>query len=86
MSTPEHRAFLRQEFIGMDLMVKTSRHPDYLRMKGKVVDETKSTFRVSTISGVKMIPKAGNVFILNGKEVVGRRIVFRPENRIKKIR
>ncbi len=86
MSTPGNKTYCRQEFIGMNIAVQSSRHQDYVRMKGKVVDETKFTFRINTKTGVKMIPKAGNIFLLNGKEIVGRRIMFRPEDRIKKVR
>ncbi len=84
--TPEDRAFFRQEFIGMDVSVTSSRHPGYYGMSGRVVDETKGTIHILSDSGVKIVPKSGNRFHLCGKEIDGRQILFRPEDRIKKIR
>ena len=84
--TPEDRAFLRQEFIGMDASVTSCHHPGYLGISGKVVDETMGTIHIGTDTGVKIIPKQGNTFNLSGREIDGRTILFRPEERIKKIR
>ena len=82
----DNRAFLRHEFIGTRIRVAESAHPPYMGMEGRVVDETMHTFRVRTDSDIRMIPKAGNTFLLDGKKVNGRQIMFRPEDRIKKIR
>ena len=84
--TPENRAIYWQEFIGMDAKISSSGHPGYLGIHGRVVNETRNTLQLITDSGVKTIPKAGNVFQLNGMRIDGRRIMFRPEDRIKKIR
>lgn len=84
--SPDDRAFCRQEFIGMDALVASSGHPGYLGISGKVVDETRGTIHIDTDSGVKIIPKSGNAFQINGREIDGRDIMFRPEDRIKKIR
>lgn len=83
---PEDRAFLRQEFIGMDARVAASNHPGYRGISGRVVDETRGTIHIGTGSGVKIIPKQGNTFHLGGREIDGSAILFRPEERIKKIR
>ena len=81
-----YRVFLRHEFIGRRLRVIESAHPPYRTMEGNVVDETQHTFMVRTQAGIRMIPKAGNTFLIDGKRIDGRRIMFRPEDRIKKIR
>ena len=70
----------------MDVKVTSSRHPGYLGISGEVMDETKGTIHINTNSGVKIIPKPGNVFHLCGTEIEGRNIMFRPEDRIKKVR
>jgi ribonuclease P protein subunit POP4 len=57
---------------------------------GLVVDETKNTFLVETPSGVKRVPKPGRRFhfrVGNADVVVdGNDIMFRPEDRTKKVR
>jgi len=84
--TPELRALYRQEFIGSDVRITDSGHPGYLSISGKVMNETKNTFHIATDSGVRIVPKAGNVFQIQGHEIVGKQIMFRPEERVKKFR
>ena len=86
LKTPEYRAACRQEFIGRDTTVTASPHPGYVGLSGKVVNETMRTLHVLTDSGVKMIPKSASTFHLLGYEINGQHIMFRPEDRIKKIR
>lgn len=86
LNSPEYRAACRQEFIGRDTTVTASSHPGYLGLTGTVVDETMKTLHVLTDSGVKMIPKSTSTFRLIGYEINGQHIMFRPEDRIKKVR
>lgn len=79
----------RRELIGLDVTVE-SRHPGFA-VAGKVVDETKHTFLVETAPKVvKRIPKTGNRFLFRaGTDAVlveGADIIFRPEDRTKRIR
>jgi ribonuclease P protein subunit POP4 len=74
------------EFIGSRLVVVESSARSFRGTEGKIVDETKNTFVVETASGIKRIPKKGCVFSIAGKEVRGDEIMFRAEDRPKKLR
>lgn len=80
--------FEKELFIGRNLTGVRSRHPPYERVRGLIVDETMKTFTVDTGSGEVIIPKPGNSFCMDfdGKNawIDGRRILYRPEDRIKK--
>ncbi len=77
------------EFIGREIRVIRATHPGYEGIRGIVEDETKNTL---VIRGKKryVVPKKGCVFAVrfDGKEIKidGLKIVFRPEDRIRKIR
>jgi len=78
---------MRTELIGLDVEVLSA---PYSGISGKVVDETKNTFTIESAGTEKMVPKPGNVFrFVMGKgniDLEGSEILFRPEDRIKKIR
>ena len=79
---------LRHELIGLKAVVARSSNPFLAGTRGRVVDETKNTVKLSTKNGVKVIPKEVAVFRLDlpdGSvvEVEGTRLVGRPENRMK---
>jgi ribonuclease P protein subunit POP4 len=79
--------FMRSEFIGLDVVVLSAPYSD---ISGKVVDETKNTFTISSAGTERMVPKQGNEFrfINEGKhtDIKGIEIQHRPEDRIKKVR
>ncbi len=79
----------QQELIGSYVSVVDSKHRGYLRIKGKIVDETMKTLLVNCKGVSKIIPKKGNIFsaeMKNGTEtLVGDRLMFRPEDRIKRL-
>lgn len=81
---------MKLEFIGLDVEVVSSKHPAYLEVKGKVVDETKNTIVVEMRGRDVIIPKPGNEFRFTYESekitVTGSEIQHRPEDRIKKIR
>lgn len=78
---------MRTEFIGLDVEVLSS---PYSGISGKVVDETKNTFTISSAGTERMVPKPGNEFrfIEEGihMDIKGIDIQHRPEDRIKKVR
>ena len=80
--------FMRSEFIGLDVEVLSA--PCYSGMTGVVVDETKNTFTIDSAGTERMVPKPGNEFrfTYEGKniDIIGSKIVYRPEDRIKKVR
>ena len=79
--------FMRTEFIGLDVEVLSS---PYRGISGRVVDETKNTFTIESAGTERMVPKPGNEFrfTYEGKniDIIGSKIVYRPEDRIKKVR
>ena len=78
---------MRSEFIGLDVVVLSA---PFSGISGKVVDETKNTFTISSAGTERMVPKPGNEFrfIKEGKhtDIKGIEIQHRPEDRIKKVR
>jgi ribonuclease P protein subunit POP4 len=79
---------LRHELIGLKATVARSSNTLLMGTRGRIVDETRNTVKLSTSEGVKMIPKGAAVFRLDlpdGSivEVEGAKLVGRPENRMK---
>ncbi len=72
---------LRGEFIGLYVKLKGK------DIQGKILDETKNMFLIETKEGRKKVTKKNSsfeVFIDNKSFCVdGKRLVFRPEERIK---
>jgi ribonuclease P protein subunit POP4 len=79
---------LRHELIGLKAVIARSSNPFLAGTRGRIIDETKNTVKLSTRNGVKVIPKGVAVLRLDlpdGSvvEVEGARLVGRPENRMK---
>lgn len=76
------------ELIGRNVEIVKSTRKELIGLKGKVIDETLNTFLIETRKKEKTIPKALCVFRFkvgrNTRDVDGRKLVFRPEDRIKK--
>ena len=49
---------IREEFIGLVAEVVASRHPGYVGIKGRVIDETRNMFVIEHGGRRKMVPKA----------------------------
>jgi len=79
--------FMRSELIGLDVVVLSA---PYSGISGKVVDETKNTFTISSAGTERMVPKPGNEFRFTYEgthmDIKGTDIQHRPEDRIKKVR
>lgn len=82
--------FLWNEFIGYNVQIINAVHPSYNDINGKIVDESKNTIVVNMNGKDKIIPKKAADFRFKCStkniDVEGRKITFRPENRIKKIK
>lgn len=80
----------KELFIGRKLVGVRSRHPPYEKVRGMIVNETMKTVTVDTEGREILLPKAGNLFGMDfdGKTIwiEGRRILYRPEDRIKKVK
>jgi ribonuclease P protein subunit POP4 len=73
-----------EEFIGSELEIINARNKSLAGLRGKIIDETKKTFTITTSdSEEKTILKNGCTFKINGKEINGGDIEMRPEERIK---
>ncbi len=80
----------RDEFIGLSVTILECTDPMWKGKTGQIIDETKNTFLIEIENKNKMIAKKTAIFefIKNGEKKIinGEKILFRPEDRIKKIR
>ncbi|UCG68347.1 MAG: ribonuclease P protein subunit [Thermoplasmata archaeon] len=78
----------KHELLGLSAQIISSTDKRWIGLKGKIVDETKNTFKIETSKREKIIPKKGTVLALEigGDEVRidASYMRFRPEDRIKK--
>jgi ribonuclease P protein subunit POP4 len=78
---------IRDEFIGKEAEIVRTRNKQLLGLKGKIVDETKNSFKLlvnrRNFRELKMILKKDNTFIIGKKMFEGNKIMKRPEERIK---
>ena len=86
----DKQRFIRDEFIGHSVSIIDSRDPTWLHRSGVIIDETKNTFLLDINGDVKRIAKNIAIFRfkINDKEISihGRQIMYRPEDRIKKVK
>lgn len=78
--------FLRQEFIGLKAKVLESSDASLKGIEGVIIDETKNMLIIETKKGIKKIAKDIAIFEINGNVVDGKKIKYRPEDRIGKIK
>jgi len=79
---------LRHELIGLKTVVARSSNTSLVGTRGRIIDETRNTVKLSTRQGVKVVPKGVAVFrfdLSDGTivEVEGAKLVGRSENRMK---
>jgi len=74
------------EFIGLHTEVTQSSNPQIIGLNGRIIDETKSMFKINTNNGTKLIAKLENSwkFSIDDKDIVidGSKIAKRPFDRI----
>ena len=74
------------EFVGLDTQIVNSSNPQIVGLNGRIIEETKSMFRINTKKGTKFIAKNNNSwqFRLQDKQVIidGSKITKRPFDRI----
>ena len=76
------------ELIGVEMEIVKSTRRELIGLKGEIVDETMSTFVVEGKKKEIVVPKKFCTFRFHKKsksiEIEGNRLMFRPEDRIKK--
>ena len=80
---------IKEELIGLQAEVVASRHPGYVGIKGRVIDETRNMLVIEHEGRRKMVPKAVCTFHFTFPdgtvvEIEGRLLIGRPEDRLKK--
>jgi len=55
-------------------------------MSGTVVNETRETLVIKTNGSEKVVSKRPGKFAFNGGEILGGKIAYRPQDRIKKVK
>ena len=84
MISPEN--LTSHEFVGLDTKIIKSSNPQIIGLNGRIIDETKSMFRINTEKGTKFIAKNHNSwkFTIQNKEITinGSKIEKRPFDRI----
>lgn len=82
-----NKNFIKEEFIGLYVEVIDSKNKDYIGIFGKIVDETKNTFKIDTEDGIKTVIKEFCTFLFYKEGYViklnGKLIKKRPWERIK---
>jgi ribonuclease P protein subunit POP4 len=74
---------IRRELIGLFVKVVSSTNPEQKGIKGKIVDETKSTILIELDGKKRRIMKSNVELEIEGNLVQGTKLVARPEDRIK---
>jgi len=82
------KEFVHHELIGLHILVSDAKNPSLIGLKGKIIDETKNTIVIEHDKTTKKLLKNQITMKLrhdkNYVEIEGRKIVGKPEVRIKK--
>ena len=86
----DEKILSRSELVGLIVNIVKSTDPEWNGKRGIIIDETKNTFKIKIDDIKKVIAKKTAVFEFETKEkkikIEGSKILFRPEDRIKKVR
>ena len=86
----EHEPVISDELIGRTVTITECTDPSWVHQTGLIIDETQQTFLIEIEKKQKRIAKqtATFAFEYHGKKTIvkGSRLVYRPEDRIKKTR
>ena len=76
----------RDEFIGEQVTVTEHSDPTICGISGVVGDETRETITIDCNGSRKMISKRPATFLFDKGELLGSKIAYRPQDRIKKVK
>ena len=86
----EPEPIMSDELIGRTVTIIECTDPSWMNISGLIIDETKHTFLIEIEKKQKRIAKqtATFAFEYHDKKIIvkGTRLIYRPEERIKKIR
>ena len=77
------KSVIHAEWIGKYVKVTKAKNPSLAGLEGIIIDETRNMIIIESRKGVRRVPKHGNVFNIEGKEVQGEEVLVAPEERIK---
>ena len=76
----------RVELIGEHVEVTHHTDPSLCGISGMVVDETRETLVIRSNGSKKVVSKRPARFIFEDGELMGNKIAYRPQDRIKKVK
>ncbi len=78
--------FLRREFIGLRVRIIEATDKSLVGLQGEIIDETKNMLIIESQGKIKKVAKDIAKFEIEGMIVDGKKIKYRPEDRIRKIK
>ena len=76
----------RVEFIGKNVTVSEHSDPSLRGVSGKIIGESRETITIENGGIQKMISKRPGKFMFENGELVGDKIAYRSQDRIKKVK
>ena len=76
----------RVELIGEHVEVSYHTDPSLCGISGTVIDESREMLVISSNGSKKIISKRPAKFVFEDGELVGKKIAYRPQDRIKKVK
>ena len=76
----------RVELIGEQVEVSYHTDPSLCGISGTVIDESREMLVISSNGSKKIISKRPAKFVFKDGELVGKKIAYRPQDRIKKVK
>ena len=80
------REMMKEEFIGLKAQVDRCTDPSLQGIEGMIIDETKNMLVIESGKSKKKIAKDIAAFSINGTVIDGKKMKYRPEDRIRKIK
>ena len=78
------KELLKGELIGSEIEIMHSKNKTLIGKTGKIIDETRNTITLETNSKKIKVLKSHITFKIKNKIIDGKKIVGKPEDRIKK--
>jgi RNase P/RNase MRP subunit p29 len=76
----------RAEFIGENVQISYHSDPSLCGVSGMIVDETRETIVIESEGVRTIVSKRPAKFMFEDGEVLGSKIAYRPQDRIKKVK